>query len=577
MSNNRIGGWLRWLLVAALLYAKCMVFDVLIAHPDSPWWDTSDYIVYAAASVLWALPVLLTKRRYPVFIVLGIADLWILANILYYRSYRLFITWHLLSLTGNMNGFWSSVLPYCSSSLWLIPALSLPALLCFAWEAHRARITELVSVLGLGALLSLSASYCSWRHVRKEFLPDEQLTWKWLNPCDMPDCLSAHVSENERQAARYISHRSILAYPLYMAADAIRTAMQRSQPEALTAEQTQELKQMMGPQSAAHTPQGNLLIVLVESFESWLLRATDADGHPICPALNEYIQTHPVLYVEDVASQIRFGMSGDGQLIVNTGLYPTTEGVACIDYGHHQYPNLAHFYPHSAVVNPCRNVWNQTVVSASYGYQRLVEPQSDSRFEWNDSIVTDRIIETFRTLDGPACVMGITVSGHLPFDSSPDSVAIPDSVPELFRHYMQTARFTDRQLGRLLAWADTAEVMSNSVIAITGDHRIFHAWMSDEVREYGLRSRLPFGTGQAGCPLIVKAPKITSPVTIRQGNQIDIFPTLLEAIGQQDYYWKGMGHSFLGDYSPSDEQEYIRRSNISDKLIRMDYFAEQEQ
>ena len=64
----------------------------------------------------------------------------------------------------------------------------------------------------------------------------------------------------------------------------------------------------------------------------------------------------------------------------------------------------------------------------------------------------------------------------------------------------------------------------------TGDHRIFHAWMSDDIREYGLRAHLPFGTGQAGCPL-------------KEGE------------------------------TPSNENDDLRRQ-LSDKLIRMNYFAD---
>jgi len=398
---------------------------------------------------------------------------------------------------------------------------------------------------------------------------------QWVNPFRLPQALTSDISEKERESARYIRYRSILAYPMYMVGDAVRSASLRTKPDHLTESDTRELQKIIGPVQPANTPHGNLLIVLMESFESWLIDAQDADGNPICPELVSYIKNHPIVYVRDIESQIQYGMSGDGQLIINTGLYPTKEDVACVEYGHNTYPNLAHFYPHSAIVNPCRNVWNQTVVAASYGYQRLVEPQTEYRFEWNDSIVVDKIIETMDALSTPACVMGITVSGHLPFTSSPDDIAIADSIPELFRHYLQTAHFTDQQLGRLLAWADTAQVMHGSTIVITGDHRIFHAWFNDEVRDYGLRTNLPFGTGQAGCPLIIKSPGIKKQLVIERGKQIDIYTTILNLIGQDSYFWKGMGHCLITDESSTETEYYIRR-DLSDKLIRMNYFEKYE-
>lgn len=107
----------------------------------------------------------------------------------------------------------------------------------------------------------------------------------------------------------------------------------------------------------------------------------------------------------------------------------------------------------------------------------------------------------------------------------------------------------------------------------TGDHRIFHAWMSDDIREYGLRANLPFGTGQAGCPLIIKAPQMVSQRTVKQARQIDIYPTILYYIGQEDYFWKGMGCSLKEGETPSNENDDLRRQ-LSDKLIRMNYFAD---
>jgi len=569
-ARTYTSAWIRWFLVAVLLMAKCYVFDVLVAQPDPLEWVSSDWLSKGAAAVIIALLVTFTRRRYPVFIVLVSSDLWMIANILYYRSYRLFITWNVMSLVGNMEGFWSSVIPYCTLSLLLFPALTLPALICCWLEAKRWCWKERLSVFLIGIMLSILGSYYRWKEV-KPHSGKESFTFEWINPCKLPKSLSAPVWENERQTARYIRYHSILAYPLFMADDAIR-AYTSKQTVEWSEEEQQELNRLISRQSSAVSrPQGNLLIILLESFESWLLDSYDATGRPICSSLHNYIATHDLLYVYDAETQIQYGMSADGQLIINTGLFPTTEGVTCIDYGTNVYPNLAHFYPHSAIVNPCKNVWNQRTVSAAYGYRHLIEPKGDYMFEWNDSIIMDKIMETFRELPAPCCVMGITVSGHMPFDIHPDPVAISDTVPLLFQHYLQTAHFTDRQLGRLLSWADTAAVMENATIAITGDHRIFHAWINDEIREYGQQAHLPFGTSYAGCPFILIGPKVPRRF-IQQAQQVDIFTTILHAIGQDKYYWKGTGNNLLKDSVCTDEQNRIRRQ-ISDKLIKSDYFS----
>ena len=564
-TSAHIGAWGRW-------STKCYVFDVLVAQPEPIEWLTSDFLANGAVAAILALLVTFTPRRYPIFILLGVADGWMIANILFYRSYRLFITWYQFSLIGNMEGFWSSIIPYCTLSLLLFPALSLPAMLCFLWPVKRFRWWESAGVLLLGVILSMSGAYSRYRQ-EKPALGDAPFTAEWLNPCDLPEVLSAPVWESERQTAKYIHYHSILSYPLFIVRDVVHSYLLRSDDQ-WTEEELQELNRLIGPVVPQEPVPGNLLIVLLESFESWLLDSYDAEGQPICGALKNYIASHDVLYVRDVETQIQYGMSGDGQLIVNTGLYPVMEGVACVDYAYNTYPNLAHFYPNSAVVNPCKNVWNQRTISAAYGYRHLIEPKGDNMFEWNDSIVMDQIIDYFNATPSPCCVMGITVSGHMPFDLHPDNVAVPDTMPVLFQHYLQTAHFTDRQLGRLLSWADTASVMQNATIVITGDHRIFHAWINDEIREYGLRAHLPFGTKYAGCPLVMIGPKVSAR-TLPRAQQVDIFSTTLPAIGQSNYFWHGTGHNLLEDDTIPQGEENIRRQ-ISDKLIRTDYFGQIE-
>ena len=567
-SRQHIGALSRFLLVVGLLGAKCFLFDAIV--------DTGLYVSPAhtyfkwAAAVILAITVMWTPKRWPVFTLLGITDLWIIAQIIYYRVNHLFITWHLLSLTGNMEGFWSSIIPYCDASLLLFPLLTCAAALCFLWEAAPFRWWETLIALIAGVMLSFTGSVLRW-HYHKPYINGAPFTWEWVNPCSVPQAFFVDVSENERKATHYIHHRSVLAYPLYMVADCIQCYADRTTPAELTADEQAELTKLVSPPLSPAEPQGHLVILLLESFESWVLDAEDASGNPVCPAMKAYVGSQPVLYARDATTQIGYGMSGDGQMIINTGLYPTQEGIACIDYDYCTYPNLAHFYPRSAIINPCRNTWNQRRMTPVYSYQELIEPDTDYRFAWNDSIVIDKLIQTLDTVSAPCCAMVITINGHLPFDSSPDAMELPDTIPSIIQNYLRTAHYTDRQVGRFLAWADTAEVMQNSTIAITGDHRIFTYDMSKEVRDYGLRANLPFGTGDAGCPFIMTAPCIESTIYIPQAKQGDIFPTLLHAIGQQHYFWKGMGHDLISEPGYADDNYALRRS-LSDKLIRSNWF-----
>ena len=157
-----IGTWLRFALVVVLLAAKAFLFDRIVAL-DIYVSPAHAYFKWAAA-VLLAITVMWTPRRWPVFTLLGLTDLWIIAQIIYYRVNHLFMTWHLFALAGNMDGFWSSIIPYCDASLLLFPLLTCVAAVCFLWEAVPFRWWETVIALLLGSTISLTGSYMRWHY-----------------------------------------------------------------------------------------------------------------------------------------------------------------------------------------------------------------------------------------------------------------------------------------------------------------------------------------------------------------------------------------------------------------------------
>jgi AraC-like DNA-binding protein len=212
--------WGNWLLVVVLLMVKSYLFDIAVTRPASVSWVLYDWLANAAAALIVALPVLLTRRKYPVFVILGVTDVWLTANIIYYRSYRLFITWHLLKLTSNMDGFWNSIVPYLSVSLLVFPALTVLAAVCLLWESQRARWYEVCAVLVAGVLLSIGGSYSRWERKREQGC-QAPFTVEWVNPCILPQDLSAHISENEQQPRIYIREHISEPLSLKMVGDAI--------------------------------------------------------------------------------------------------------------------------------------------------------------------------------------------------------------------------------------------------------------------------------------------------------------------------------------------------------------------
>lgn len=84
---------------------------------DMPIQEASPYSVrlwcnyLASALVLWC-PLLLTKRRRWTYAVSLLLDIWLIGNLIYFRSYGdLLNRWCLLNV-GNMDGIWAAVFPF---------------------------------------------------------------------------------------------------------------------------------------------------------------------------------------------------------------------------------------------------------------------------------------------------------------------------------------------------------------------------------------------------------------------------------------------------------------------------------
>ena len=389
----------------------------------------------------------------------------------------------------------------------------------------------------MAALLAMSA--CARRANRPDIYADAD---RWT------------VNEEENGFIRTHSPLGHMAYVLYGGIKESVLHLQSVLP--LTQREQTILSHVCQADSPAVPPTAHLVCVLVESLESWALEATDSEGRYVAPSIRRYMESRPVLYCRNIYSQQQYGRSGDGQLITQTGLLPLRNGIACMSYGDNTYPNYAHFYPNSVIVNPYQGVWNQRVTTHSYGYQRLREPMFF--FRGNDSLVFQWTKEELEAAEVPTCVLAITINTHAPFKSVPPVLTLPDQYAPAEKNYLQCVHYTDRQLGRFLAWADTATVMRNSTVVITADHNHF-----------------PLTSTRGTCPLIIASPAVTQAIDIRSAYQMDIFPTILHTIGQT-YFWQGFGMDLLDSVSSPRAVSPREASILSDKLIRTDYFSGRE-
>lgn len=498
------------------------------------------YLSVAAAAVGLAM-VAWFPRRWPAITLLVVTDLWFVAGIWYYKANHLWLNWSAARTVTELQGFESSVLAYMEWSQLLLPLTTLIAIgLLSVLPSVRVGKRQIGMVCAMVAVL-YAASVLGRR------------LWP--------------LSELEQQTSMkaeehyFLKTHSPLMQAGWIICEAVQEGMlQWKATRPFSAREQTIMDTVWRHEQPQTTPQGHLVFILVESLETWALEATDIEGRKIGSSLLSYVTSHPVLYVPEVETQQKYGRSGDGQLITQTGLLPLSSGVACRQYGENVYPNLAHFYEDGAVFNPYHiPVWNQKVVTYSYGFKHLKNPRM--LFNQSDKEVLHRAIQYLTDASEPTMALVLTIDTHTPFRSHRDSVKLTEDYTVTEKDYLCSVHYTDRHIGHFLAWADTAACMRQATIVITADHNHF-----------------PRENDRGLCPLIIRSPQITESVTLPSALQMDIFPTVLYAIDQANYAWQGFGVNLLDPHaeyllnhrSVSAKEAYL----LSDKLIRSNFFAQ---
>ena len=286
------------------------------------------------------------------------------------------------------------------------------------------------------------------------------------------------------------------------------------------------------------------------------------------------LKTTNTLFSPNITSQVKHGVSGDGQMIVNTGLLPISQGSAAAKYGNNVFPNIAHFYQNSCVVAPSRT-WNQPVVTYSYGYQKLIMPSlvESQPKEWQDEKLCTYCNEIIEKMPEPFCIQLLTVSSHTPFDRVEHEIPLPTDLPKYMKDYLCMLNYADSCIGNTISKLQELDLLKNTTIVITGDHTIFQQKLLEDFKPAANKYGLIF-QDKTFCPLVIHSTQIFDNVLLTDTcYQMDIFPTILHLIGCEDYYWKGVGVNLLDSVARNNRVITEHEAFIlSDKVIRANWF-----
>lgn len=536
------------LLFALGVFVKCVLFNwlafgqiILASFWNAPTIFWGFYFPKMAIAIGTAAFVLLCQRKWVANILSTFIDLWIIANLMYVRSYGMVIDAFSITMIGNLRGFESSLLLYIQWSDIIFPILTIAsAFIPCEFTKRKCQYLYPTVWMFCAIIFGYVGQYC---YLRAHCDPQElkyHFCWQIFSRNTRDTIYGVELTYPIQQT-------SILHTIGYDISDLIQYMYEKQHPYQLSREDIQVIKQFENfkAKSIKKSLLGPFVIVIVESFEDWVFTPD------IMPNLSSFCNTHHVLYANHVQSQVRGGMSADGQMLINTGLLPTIEGAACYRFPCNEYPGIMHHLDgKSATLVPHNvDVWNQSFMSQAYGYDTTAQVSAV------DTILFREVLQYLH--NGYTNVQTLTMSTHSPFTSGAvlSAYEVDEDMPELRKNYIKAFNTLDNGLRILLEAMDTDSALQNATLVITGDHII---WPEPTY-----------------CPLIIYSPKFTSSIAYSDPcYQMDIYPTLVDVLGLQPK-WHGFGVSLLKNNDRTISSEDALR--VSDKIHRANYFAQTEE
>ena len=522
-------------------FFKFILFDIIwcLQTTFTAFSSAALYFNTILVTLVLALPYVLLRRRWLQIVMMLVLDGLLISNLMYSRTYNSVIPLESYLLAGNLSDFMASVVDSMRRIDLLFPISTLIAGFWVRRYAPEARLAWRRVVHYMAIIIAVGA-ICGLLLVPKG---------------------GFSKTIDDMQSANYYScvtpEYTFFGSLLYDAMHTDAPCTPQIQEEVKT---WFALQPNYVPLSDSISERKNLVVVLCESLESWVI-GLRMEGKEITPNLNRAIADTQTLYAPNTLTQVKGGRSIDCQLLLNAGLLPLRSGCYAMKYTGNNYHTLTKamastYNSRSYLLTVDKPItWNQAQVAKAFGIDTLLSKDSwqldekvGSRKKLGDVSFMRQAVEKMKTEQiwkrgEHVYLQFVTYSGHNPF-ILPDNlkrIQLKGNYPRKMLDYMTMANYTDHAVGILLQYLKSRPDWHETMVVIVGDHEGLAADRADIRRS--AEGRRVVSASQF-TPFIV----LNSPVTMRYDGilgQVDMYPTILNLMHLDNYYWRGMGQSIL--------------------------------
>lgn len=526
-------------------------------------------------SMLLASPTLLCKKRRYIYVYLSLVVLYMLSIVWYYRTYSTIMPLSSYLLIDNLDGLAPSIIHsiHLSDIILILPLCSY--LSFYEWIYRKWINTEHIkkthqTIIHLSCLVFImgATSIPYWPNKRPFY--------------EQPLYLFQIISPSA------IKKYGIINYWIYQYVS-LQPVSENSK-QYIHKFMKQYYKRKKSLSNNHHNK--NLILILVESLQSWAINLK-IEGQEVTPYMNEIIKDSTTLYFPKIVPQVKDGRSSDAQLIINTGLLPLMTGAASSLCATNTFPSLPSAlkekgYTSISFICDNRTFWNQGHTTIAYGFNHLYDQmQKEKERKEADETLFQNALPLLKKENSPFYAQLVTLSSHEPYNT-PIIVDSPlmrkKFINNEARNYLIAIQYVDRCVKHFIERLKKEGLYENSIIIITGDH--------EQMTFNNYEGRVQQTVEDCFVPFII----INSPLKSKNTNcyfsQVDIYTSLLDLMGCDSYFWKGLGESVFnndvsnyatfranvavkGEETPDSIRNYKNECwRVSDILLRMNYFKE---
>ena len=367
----------------------------------------------------------------------------------------------------------------------------------------------------------------------------------------------------------------------------------------------------------------NLLFLQIESLENCVL-GQSVNGKEITPFLNSLLSSNaPTISFTALHDQVKGGNSSDCDLMINTGLLPTSSSASGIFFRSHldkTVPTAADLLREDGYrimhINGsgAKCAWDyQAAYRDVFGFNTdtsdpdcefyLLQASEEVKIEkyLRDEKIFDFVYRKMLETDParPWYIHTVTTSSHMPFTGiyklpEDQLLIVPEDKENNTYAYLNGVHYVDEQLRVFFEKAGAAGLLDNTVVVIYGDHKGLHKYYPQNAADTAAAnpelSFLEAESDPAIAFLIYDPSGSVGRGTVSScGGQIDITPTVLDLLGiDPARYGFMMGRSLLssdadftilqngallgGDGLTEEEKRIVRRMyQTCDVIITTNY------